>query len=149
MSSRTKRLRIGVVLNEDVEAHIADYLAIKDLFSLRTTERTARHRCYSGNRVGLPRVVRGVRHLHGILQCYRLVNSIDAELSSLDDEGLQHIARHCPQLSSLDLGGCENITDVTALGQCPQLSSLVLRDCKITDVYVTLLSNKKSIHIWR
>ena len=133
MSSRTKRLRIGVVLNEDVEAHIADYLALDDLCSLRTTERTARTWRYSGNRVNVPSVVRGVRQLHGILQCYRLVNSIDLKSCRPSKTRVCSMCTTLPQLSSLNLSHCKYITDVTALGQCPKLSSLI-SGCKTSQM---------------
>ena len=53
------------------------------------------------------------------------------------------LSQGCPQLSSLDLSGCNQITDacVIALSQgCPQLSSLNLYDCEqITDAGVAAL----------
>ena len=58
--------------------------------------------------------------------------------------GLRAYAEECPQLSSVDLSDCDQITDacVIALSQgCPQLSSLNLSGCnEITDACVTALS---------
>ena len=144
MTSRTKRHRIGVlvVLNEHVETHIADYLALDDLRSLRTTEKTARSWRYSAEKNSV-KLSSGVRRVSGLLQCFNLVTSIDASLCPyLDDEGVKHIARHCPRLSTLNLEYCSKITDagVIALTQCPQLSTLNLRWCnKITDAGVIAL----------
>ena len=134
--------RTHVVLSDDIEARIADYLIPGDLCSLRATEKNARRRRFSAecNRVEVPR---GRKVLQGFWQCYHLpaVTSIDAHGSLIDDEGVQYIARYCPQLSSLNLGYCKKITDagVIGLGQggCPQLSSLNLIRCdKITDAGV-------------
>ena len=58
--------------------------------------------------------------------------------------GLRMYTEGCPRLFSVDLSGCEQITDacVIALSQgCPQLSSLNLYGCsQITDACVTALS---------
>ena len=60
--------------------------------------------------------------------------------------GLRAYAEGCPQLSSVDLSGCNQITDacVIALSQgCPKLSSLELRGCdQITDACVNALSQR-------
>ena len=58
--------------------------------------------------------------------------------------GLRAYAEGCPQLSSVDLSGCDQIAEacVIALSQgCPQLSSVDLSDCyEITDACVIALS---------
>ena len=59
--------------------------------------------------------------------------------------GLRAYAEGCPQLSSVDLSGCNHITDeyVIALSQgCPQLSYLNLYNCnQITDASVIRLQS--------
>ena len=137
--------RTHAVLTDDVEARIADYLTPGDLCSLRATEKNAQRRRFSAerNKVEVPTNVSVVQ---GFWQCYHLhaVTSIDAEGSLIADEDVQHIARQCTQLSSLNLDGCNKITDagMIALGQggCPQLSSLSLWRCyQITDAAKRML----------
>ena len=143
------------VLTDDVEARIADYLTPGDLCSLRATEKNAQRRRFSAerNKVEVPM---NARVIQCFWQCYHLhaVTSIDAQRSLIDDEDVQHIARQCTQLSSLDLSDCNKITDagVIALGQggCPQLSSLNLSGCnKITDAATRLSREAGTCLVYR
>jgi hypothetical protein len=56
--------------------------------------------------------------------------------SNLTDEGLEAIARYCPQLQDLDLSACDHLTDATliALGQhCHNLHELNVSNFNMTD----------------
>ena len=129
MSTVTKRARhTHTVLSGDVEARITDYLTVGDLCSLRATEKNARHRRFSAERniVEVPMMTK-TRVLQGFWQCYHLpavtdiiAHRFSVNHSLIDDEDMRHIARHCPQLSSLDLG-CESRWLPTALLSASQV----------------------------
>ncbi len=91
-----------------------------------------------------------IRPFEGTADLTGLINVVkkNRRLTSLDlrgcdkltDDGVAAVAEHCPQLTSLYLSGCGNITDVGARAlaeHCPQLTSLDLSLCKrITDIGV-------------
>jgi hypothetical protein len=134
-SSAAKRARrADEILNEDTEGHITDFLTTRELGRVRTTERRARNRTYSAavTKIVLPKII--FTPLSFLMRYHLdIIVEIDATESPITDTDLQFVSANCPQLSSLNLSRCYDVTDagVTALGQngCPQLSSLNLSYC--------------------
>ena len=86
--------------------------------------------------------------------CAALAILEDADLSefsqTVDDSAVAAVVSMCPQLSSLDLQRCKNITDAAVIAvasSCKQLVSLDLGFCNITDaaLLVALASGCKKL----
>ena len=78
-----------------------------------------------------------------VSKCPQLSSLSLSYCGNITDLAVMAVASGCPQLSSLSLGGCSNITDVAVMAVasgCPQLSSLDLTYCyNITDAAVVAL----------
>ena len=76
--------------------------------------------------------------------CPQLQSLNIGSCNNITDEGVTALATGCPQLQSLDIGWCGNITDegITALATgCPQLQSLDISWCRnITDEGIKALA---------
>jgi hypothetical protein len=145
-SRREESRRHDDKLGEYTEREVTNFLTSRELGRVRATERGARDRKYSAaiTKITVPR---DLDIPLNFWQRYNLktVTEIDGSRSNITDADLQYVAQHCPNLTTLDLGWCQDrITDagVVALAQgCPQLSTLNLGDCdQITDASVIALS---------
>lgn len=72
-------------------------------------------------------------------------------LMNISSAGVEAIATHCPDLTQLDLAGCDKITDSAVLAlsiRCPNFTYLGLERCsKITDEGLGHLSNLEKLQV--
>ncbi|GAV74515.1 F-box domain-containing protein/LRR_6 domain-containing protein [Cephalotus follicularis] len=85
-----------------------------------------------------------LEYLTGFCQKLKILNLCGC-VKAASDRALQAIGRNCSQLQSLNLGWCENVSDVGVMSLaygCPELKSLDLCGCLlITDDSVIALAN--------
>lgn len=73
------------------------------------------------------------------------LRKLNLEHTPITDLGLRHIALNCPHLTSINLKGCQKITNLSLslLAQhCKNLSRVELSDCKITNYAVQIIAQE-------